>query len=280
MKESYLFDMTFNNVVFATRNKAYGAYELRKDYSKHILAAALMATSLFAAGLGWPLLMPNQEKAIINKKTPDEDKGRVVIEELILQPPPAAAPEPAQQVPAPATQEQIKTVKNVTTRVVPDEHPGPDEAPPTEEEMAGAIIGTQNIEGEKPSNSNLAGIEGDGNNNTAGTGEGEANSVFDYVEEMPSFEGGEAALMRYISKKMRYPRQAVTEQVEGIVVVSFVVNRNGKVTDATVLKGLGYGTDEEALRVIQSLPDWSPGKQNGKPVAVRYTLPIRFNLQR
>lgn len=280
MKESYLFDTTFNNVVFAARNKAYGAYELRQEYSKHIMAAAIVAISLFATGLGWPLLMPVQEKASNNPETTDKDKGRVVIEELILQPPPAADPEPAQQAPPPATEEQVKTVRSITTRVVPDSHPGPDEAPPTQQEMEGAVIGTQNIAGVAPSNLNLAGIDGDGSAGSIGTGESESNSVFDFVEEMPSFEGGEAALMRHISKKIRYPRQAITEQIEGIVVVSFVVNRNGKVTDATVLKGLGYGTDEEALRVIQSLPDWSPGKQNGKPVAVRYTVPIRFNLQR
>ncbi|PVY39282.1 energy transducer TonB [Pontibacter virosus] len=280
MKESYLFDMTFNNVVFATRNKAYGAYELRKDYSKHIMAAALIATSLFAAGLGWPLLMPVQEKAIASEKTPAKDNGGIVIEQWELPPPPAADPEPQQQAPVPASEEQIKTVRNPTTRVVPDSHPGPDEAPPTQQELKGAVIGTQNIEGESLRNLNLSGIEGEGGDGSTGTGSSESSNVFDYAEEMPSFEGGEAALMRHISKKIRYPRQAVTEQIEGMVIVSFVVNRYGKVTDATILKGLGFGTDEEALRVIQSLPDWSPGKQNGKPVAVRYTLPIRFNLQR
>ncbi|MCP2045660.1 energy transducer TonB [Pontibacter sp. HSC-36F09] len=280
MKESYLFDMTFNNVVFAARNKSYGAYELRKDYSKHMMAGALIATSLFAVGLGWPLLMPVQEKSIATIETPAKDDGRVVIEEWILPPPPESDPEPKQQAAIPVTQEQIKTVKNITTIVVPDTHPGPDEAPPTEEEMTGAIIGTQNIDGELLSNLNLTDLEGEGSNGTTGTGNNENNNIVDFAEEMPSFEGGEAALMRHISKKIRYPRQAITEQIEGMVIVSFVVNRNGKVTDATVLKGLGYGTDEEALRVIQSLPDWTPGKQNGKPVAVRYTLPIRFNLQR
>lgn len=279
MKESYLFDMTFNNVVFAARNKAYGAYELRRDYSNHVMAAALMATSLFAAGLSWPLLMPVQNQGIAIDEIPAKDNGRIVIEDWIL-PPPEAAPEPKQQAAIPVTQEQIKTVKNTTTRVVPDTHPGPDEAPPTQQEMAGAIIGTQNIDGELLGNLNLTGLESDGSEGTTGTGNSGNNEVFDFAEEMPSFEGGEAALMRHISKKIRYPRQAITEQIEGMVIVSFVVNRNGKVTDATVLKGLGYGTDEEALRVIQSLPDWSPGRQNGKPVAVRYTLPIRFNLQR
>ena len=280
MKESYLFDMTFNNIVFATRNKAYGAFELRKVYNKHVLTAALIATSIFAIGLGWPLLIV-QKDTDIAKEAKTKDNGRVILKELILLPPPEAEPEPKQQAaPTPANIEQVRTVRNTTTRVVPDSHPGPDEAPPTQQEMVGAVIGTQNIAGETPSNLNLAGIDGEGNTGSVGTETGESSNVFDFVEEMPHFAGGEAALMRHIGKKLRYPREAISEQIEGIVIVSFVVNRNGEVTDATVLKGLGYGTDEEALRVIKSLPDWSPGKQNGKPVAVRYTLPIRFNLQR
>lgn len=87
-------------------------------------------------------------------------------------------------------------------------------------------------------------------------------------------------MLKYIGKRIKYPRLAVQEQVEGIVVVSFVVNRQGEITNAAILKGLGYGTDEEALRVVGSMPKWKPGKQNGKPVAVRYTLPIRFSMKR
>ncbi|SIR48376.1 energy transducer TonB [Pontibacter lucknowensis] len=280
MKENYLFDMTFNNVVFAARNKAYGAYVLRKDYSKHILTAALLATSIFTTGLGWPLIVGKQEIAQTAKHDSEKDKRVIIIDQPLLPPPPKENPEPVQQAVVPVQEKQIKTVRNPTPTVVPDSHPGPDEVPPTQQQMEGAIIGTQNTDGELLSSIDLEGIETDGNAGTTGTDGGEGNSVIDFAEEMPAFEGGEAALMRYISKKIRYPRQAITEQIEGIVIVSFVVNRNGKVTDATVLKGLGFGTDEEALRVIESLPDWTPGRQNGKPVAVRYTLPIRFNLQR
>src|SRR5690606_33537561 len=132
-----------------------------------------------------------------------------------------ADPEPRQQAPAPASEKQIKTVRNTTTRVVPDSHPGPDEAPPTEKEMEGAIIGTENIDGDALSNLNLEGIQSTGD---VGTGTEENNNIVDFAEEMPSFAGGEAALMRYISKKIRYPRPAINEQIEGMVIVSFVVN--------------------------------------------------------
>lgn len=279
MKESYLFDMKFNNVVFAGRNKAYGAYELRRDYSKNVLSAAILATTLFASSLALPLVTP--EKTIENQAPLEKDKGNRVIEihggDLL--PPPKEDPKPEPQQ-APPVENKVKTIQHTPPKVVKDNYTGPDETTPTIEELAGAIIGTQNIDGEMAQQTNLQGIDDIGNGTGVTKGEEEEGAIFDHVAEMPYFEGGEAGLIRYISKKMRYPRKAVLEQVEGIVVVNFVVSRDGRVTDATVLKGLGYGTDEEALRVINTMPEWTPGRQNGKPVAVRYTLPIRFNLQR
>jgi periplasmic protein TonB len=276
MKESYLFDMKFNNVVFAGRNKEYGAYELRRDYSRHMLTAALLATSLFVSGLAWPLIMPENT---IESKVPIgiEDKVIEFYGDDIL-PPPKEDPKPETQ-PAPPVESKVKTIQHTIPQVVEDNHTGPEETTPTTQEMEGAIIGTQNVEGELTTQQNLEGIESE--SSTAGTLAGEKEgTIFDHVADMPYFEGGEAGLMRHIGNKMRYPRKAVLEQIEGVVVVQFIVDRSGKITDATVLKGLGYGTDEEALRVINSLPNWTPGRQNGKPVAVRFTLPIRFNLQR
>ncbi|WP_299709056.1 energy transducer TonB [uncultured Pontibacter sp.] len=276
MKESYLFDMQFNNVVFASRNKEYGAYELRRDYSRHVLTAALLATTLFVSALAWPLVMP--EKQIENQAPVDkDDKGIIYLGPDIL-PPPIEDPKPKVEQVTPV-ENKVKAIQHTPPKVVEDNHAGPEETTPTIKEMEGAIIGTQNIDGELTAQQNLEGIETGSTTPGSSTDSGE-NAIFDHVADMPYFEGGENGLMRHISKKMRYPRKAVQEQVEGIVVVTFVVDRYGKVTDANVIKGLGYGTDEEALRVINSLPNWTPGKQNGKPVAVRYTLPIRFNLQR
>ena len=280
MKESYLFDMSFNNIIFRGRNQAYGAYELRKTYGKHILMAAFLATGVFISGLGWPLL--KQNKVIV--ATPpaedlEKDKVTVLDADRILPPPPKtkdiAVPPPIQQ-----TQEKVKTVAHVTTRVVPNDHPADDREVPTVDQLKGAIIGTHNQDGEVAQYPNMEGIET--RTNTGGTGSGEENhnGIYEFVADMPYFEGGEEGLLRYISKRIKYPRQAVNEQVEGVVVVSFVVDRTGSITEATILKGLGFGTDEEALRVVNEMPNWTPGKQNGKPVAVRYTLPIRFSMKR
>jgi periplasmic protein TonB len=276
MRESYLFDMQFNNAVFAGRNKKYGAYELRRDYNRHVLTAALMATLIFVGGLAWPLMMP--DNTIVNKITVEkEERVFEVFGDNIL-PPPQEDPKTETQT-IPPVENKVKTIKHTPPRVVKDNYAETDETTPTIKEMEGATIGTQHVDGELTNQQYLDGFETGGTTVGAPAGE-KGGTVFDHVADMPYFEGGEAGLMRHIGNKMRYPRKAVLEQIEGVVVVTFVIDRDGKVTDATVLKGLGYGTDEEALRVINSLPNWTPGRQNGKTVAVRYTLPIRYSLQR
>lgn len=280
MKESYLFDMSFNNIIFRGRNQAYGAYALRKTYGSHILMAVCLATGIFITGLGWPLL--KQNKTVITG-TPTEDltKDKVTILDTgRILPPPAKMESTPASPPVQQTQEKVKTVAHVTTKVVANDHPDDDREVPTVDQLKGAIIGTHNQEGEMAKNPNVEGMETPAINGGTGTGEEAHNGIYEFVADMPYFEGGEEGLLRYISKRIKYPRQAVNEQVEGIVVVSFVVDRTGNVTDATILKGLGFGTDEEALRVINTMPAWTPGKQNGKPVAVRYTLPIRFSMKR
>jgi protein TonB len=104
------------------------------------------------------------------------------------------------------------------------------------------------------------------------------NEPFTIVEEMPSFPGGQEALMKYIAKEMKYPEEAVENQIQGAVFVTFVVEVDGRISDLKVLRGIRYGCDEEALRVVKGMPKWTPGKQRGKEVRVQYNLPIRFKL--
>lgn len=105
------------------------------------------------------------------------------------------------------------------------------------------------------------------------------DEIFAVVEEMPSFPGGDAALMSYISKNIKYPSIATENGIQGRVICTFVINRDGKVTNAEVIRSVDPSLDKEALRVINNMPAWKPGKQRGKPVRVKYTLPIVFRLQ-
>lgn len=103
--------------------------------------------------------------------------------------------------------------------------------------------------------------------------------IFSIVEEMPSFPGGDEALLKYLGKNIKYPAIAKDAGIQGTVYVTFVVDEKGDVRDVKVLRSIGGGTDEEAIRVVENMPRWKPGKQRGKSVKVQYNLPIRFTLR-
>lgn len=99
------------------------------------------------------------------------------------------------------------------------------------------------------------------------------------IETMPEFPGGQGALLQYLAKSIKYPVIAQENGIQGRVSCSFVVNKDGSIVDAEVIRGVDPSLDKEALRVINSMPKWSPGKQRGKPVRVKYTVPVTFRLQ-
>ncbi len=107
----------------------------------------------------------------------------------------------------------------------------------------------------------------------------EETKVFDVVEQMPSFPGGPSALMQYLSSNIKYPVVAEENGVQGRVVCTFVVERDGSITDVRVVKSVDPSLDKEAMRVVKSMPKWIPGKQNGSAVRVKYTVPVTFRLQ-
>jgi periplasmic protein TonB len=107
----------------------------------------------------------------------------------------------------------------------------------------------------------------------------EEAQIFMVVESMPEYPGGEAALYAFLADNIKYPQMAKESGIQGRVFVTFVVERDGRVTDVRVLRGIGGGCDEEAIRVVQSMPKWTPGKQRGKSVRVQYNLPVKFTLQ-
>ena len=106
-----------------------------------------------------------------------------------------------------------------------------------------------------------------------------AQQIFTVVEEMPEFPGGQGALLQYLSKSIKYPVIAQENGIQGRVSCSFVVEKDGSVTDVQVLRGVDPSLDKEAIRVITAMPKWKPGKQRGKPVRVKYTVPVTFRLQ-
>jgi TonB family protein len=108
----------------------------------------------------------------------------------------------------------------------------------------------------------------------------EADKPYTFVEQMPQFKGGEAEMLKFLGTNVKYPKEAIENGVEGLVVVSFVVETNGSINEVQTVKSLGHGTDEEALRVVKMMSgQWTPGFQKGEAVRVRYTLPLRFAMK-
>lgn len=109
--------------------------------------------------------------------------------------------------------------------------------------------------------------------------EEEEAQIFTVVESMPQFPGGDAALLTYLGENIKYPRMALESGIQGKVFVTFVVEKDGHISDVRVLRGIGGGCDEEAIRVVQSMPQWTPGRQRNMAVRVQFNLPVRFILR-
>ena len=105
-----------------------------------------------------------------------------------------------------------------------------------------------------------------------------SDEIFDVVEELPEYPGGLEAMYKFLNDNMKYPKKARKKRIQGKVYVQFVVDRDGSITNVEVLRGIGYGCDAEAVRVVKLMPKWKSGKQRGKFVKVRYKLPITFKL--
>lgn len=281
MKTAY--PATLQDFVFEGRNKAYGAYMLRKIYPRHIGQALFMAIALFLLLITLPVMVGK----LFGNDVPVEDK--VVIADLghtILPPPiiPEAKILPPAE-PEAGGGEKVATIKDVTPKVVRDETPVTS-PPPSRADVAASTASTVtspgdgSVSSDNPEVGSGTGSGGGlGTGDTNGTDTGTSSEPFLRVEQMPEFEGGMAKLMDFLGKNIHYPGPAQRNGIEGTVVASFVIMPNGEVADITIIKGLGYGTEEEAMRVLKKMPRWKPGVQNGRKVPVRMTLPIRLELK-
>ncbi|MDX2194946.1 MAG: energy transducer TonB [Cytophagales bacterium] len=251
-------------IVFQGKDKAYGAYTNRKEYVQNINKALILACVLFSFFVALPLIMSKLDFG------PKEEIENVSVN-LELLPPPPVDPKTPPPPPPPKIEIQkvIASVKFLPPKVEEDEKVK-DEDPPTQEELKDVQISSKTQEGEK--------TEVDVIQETGPAVVETKEEVFLVVEQMPEFPGGTAAMQKFIAQNIKYPKQAASLGIEGRVIVSFVINSEGKISTVEVLKGIGSGCDEEAIRVIQSMPGWTPGKQNGRPVSVKFTVPIKFTL--
>ena len=269
--ENYL-ERDLDDILFEHRNRAYGAYALRKSYARRIKKASFWGLAIFLFLISSPLiavkltlkrlLTDNAEVTLIAPPKQEIKKPPIV--------PPKLLPPPMKKIAMTRFSMPIVTIEEVKepTLIVP----------PMDSTTQ---IGNKNGDGEKttayipPSVPKVS---------LPPPPDKEDKKMVDdpkfvIVEQQPEFKDGLKALYRFLSENMKYPAIARESAIEGTVYVGFVVGRDGTIRDVLVKRGLGGGLNEEAVRVIQLMPKWNPGKQNGKAVSVAFTLPIKFKLE-
>ena len=277
-----LYDPKWVDMVFAGKNKEYGAYQLRKGTSGRNIKALLIlviAAALVGGFLAWKVIEQKQaeeqqaymeamqlaqlqEQAKKEKKKPEPIKPKV---------------EQKKEIPV-ARETQKFTAPVIKKDELVNEKNQLKQMDQLDDKVA---VGTENKEGVKDRT-----VEAVRNDIAVAAPPPPpapkpevANKVFDVVEEMPSFPGGQGALMAFLSSNIKYPVVAQENGVQGRVIVGFVVEKDGSISDVKVMRSVDPSLDREAQRVVKAMPKWKPGKQNGSAVRVKYTVPVVFRLQ-
>ncbi len=267
---------TIDDLVFEHRNKSYGAFSLRRLYDKHMSRGILIGLLSFLLLIFTPMLYAKYQEFMASQV---EDLS--MKEVTLAEPPPIdpkkLPPPPPPKIDPPPIKDQIKFVP---PKVEKDEKVIDEEPPPTVDEIKDKVIAAETKEGEEDGvDQTLVEPEAPPPPKVIEEPKEDEDKVFQVVQQKPEFPDGEKALLTFLAKNLKYPAIARENGIEGNVVVRFVVSKTGEVKNAEVLRRIGGGCDEEALRVVNSMPRWNPGKNNGKAVNVTYTLPVRFKLE-
>ena len=276
MSKIDLISNEWTDLVFEGRNQSYGAYKLRKTTGKRNLWALIivaLAAVLLYLGLQLQRMAEANKKventqAVELAKLNTEKKEAKVEKEVIRQ-------EPEKVV------EQVKSSVKFTAPIIKkdEEVKEEDEIKLDEVQKSDKAVGAFTVEG----NDEVGGAVLKAKEDIAAPEPPkqvvEETKIFTVVEQMPMFPGGDAALMGYLRDNMHYPTVAAENGVQGRVVVGFVVERDGSITDVNVLRSVDPSLDREAMRVVKNMPRWTPGKQNGSAVRVKYQVPVSFRLQ-
>ncbi len=263
-------------LVFANRNQKYGAYELRRQSSNNLLKAFFIAAPLFVAVFVGPSVVSafKGDKVLVDTTPIVDIKIDNVIHELEPKEQLKPVEEPAPKEAAPkATPQQAKSVA-LTDKIKVVRDDLVTTQPPTSDELKDAVIASTTTDG-VPGIGTVTGVPGGEGVGGNGTSDNEISNVAT-VDVYPEFPGGMEGWAKYIQRNLRYPGMAQEEGVQGKVFLSFVVEKDGTITDVKVVKGIGYGCDDEAIRVIKKSPRWKAGMQNNLPVRVRYNIPISY----
>jgi protein TonB len=271
-----LIDNGWVDLVFEGKNQAYGAYQLRKNTGiRNLKALAVMfAAFLIIAGIVYAKVSIENYIASKNAAIEADVELQSLAEKKEIKEEKKDEPE--------VEKIEVERVKSSVAFTVPeikkDDEVKEDQEMKSQDDLAetNTAIGAFTVEGNdetaevKHVEEKIAEPE---------PVKEEETKVFDVVEQMPSFPGGPSALMQYLNSNIKYPVVAEENGVQGRVVCTFVVEKDGSITDVRVVKSVDPSLDKEAMRVVKGMPKWIPGKQNGSAVRVKYTVPVTFRLQ-
>ena len=272
-----LISRDWTEMVFEGRNKEYGAYRLRKNAGKRNLYSLI---TIFIAALAiWGGISLVK---FVESRTKSVAQTSVAELSALNQPKKKAEVKQQKKVKLEQPEKVVERVKSSVKFTAPvikkDDEVKPEDELKTQDELMSTktAIGALDVKGNDDANGEVLKIK---EAVAQPEPKPEVEKVFDVVEQMPSFPGGPSALMEWLSNNVKYPVVAQENGVQGRVVVSFVVERDGSITDVKVVRGVDASLDREASRVVRAMPRWIPGKQNGSAVRVKYNVPVAFRLQ-
>lgn len=279
MSKIDLLDQQWIDLVFEGKNEAYGAYQIRRETKNRNLVALLTMICMIVGIVAFFLLYgvaknaieaaaEHETETVVEAAQEEMEEEAEEEEELVYD----VQPEEEQ-----VAQETLMNSEKFTDYEMDDE--APQEVTKTQDETAQSEVAIGAINFDEGSNEGTEVIKVNQKVVEEVQEVKEESVVFEVVEQMPSFPGGEKALMEFLSKNTKYPSVAEENGIQGRVVCTFVVETNGSITDVKVVRAVDPALDREAVRVIKSMPKWIPGKQNGKAVRVKYTVPVNFKLQ-
>lgn len=272
-----LISRDWTEMVFEGRNKEYGAYRLRKNAGKRNLYSLI---TIFIAALAiWGGISLVK---FVESRTKSVAQTSVAELSALNQPKKKAEVKQQKKVKLEQPEKVVERVKSSVKFTAPvikkDDEVKPEDELKTQDELMSTktAIGALDVKGNDDASGEVLKLK---EAVAQPEPKPEVEKVFDVVEQMPSFPGGPSALMEWLSNNVKYPVVAQENGVQGRVVVSFVVERDGSITDVKVVRGVDPSLDREASRVVRAMPRWIPGKQNGSAVRVKYNVPVAFRLQ-
>jgi protein TonB len=267
----------WTELVFAGRNQAYGAYKLRQGTGKrNVISIIAVVCLIIACQVGLTI-----KKAADAEAAKRAAMNQAVELSKLEQPKKAEVKQKQVKVEPEKVVEQVKSSIKFTAPVIKkDSEVKPEDELKTQDQImeTKTAIGSFDVKGNDDVNGEVLKAKEVIAQPEPPKHE-EESKVFDVVEQMPSFPGGNGALLEYLATHVKYPVVAQENGVQGRVIVSFVVEKDGSITDVRVVRSVDPSLDREAARVVSSMPRWTPGKQNGSAVRVKYNVPVMFKLQ-